>query len=60
MSVSASKMVRGWEPANFEPTYKNFADAGWTKYEARRREITNLYINNSVSLDQTRRLPARI
>ena len=42
-------MVRGWEPANFEPTYKNFADAGWRKYEHDGHEITNLYINKVVS-----------
>ena len=42
-------MVRGWEPANFEPKYKPFADAGWRKYEHDGREITNLYINKVVS-----------
>lgn len=52
MSVSASKMVRGWEPANFDPNYKTFADAGWNKYEHDGREITNLYINKVVSPPQ--------
>ena len=45
-------MVRGWEPANFDPNYKTFADAGWNKYEHDGREITNLYINNSESPPQ--------
>ena len=45
-------MVRGWEPANFDPNYKNFADAGWNKYEHDGREISNLYINNSESPPQ--------
>jgi len=37
-----------WKPAKSPHTAK-FARAGWTKYEHDGREITNLYINNSVS-----------
>ena len=34
---------------NFSTESEPFANAGWTKYEHDGREITNLYINNSVS-----------
>ena len=39
----------GWELAKFSPHVEAFANAGWRKYEHDGCEITNLYINNSVS-----------
>ncbi len=57
-SVRASKMV-AWTPAKSPHTAK-FARAGWKKYEHDGREITNLYINNSVGHLQAQGRSARL
>ena len=50
----------GWELAKYNPYGEPFANAGWRKYEHDGREITNLYINNSVGHLQAQGRSARL